>query len=62
MTITEVKVGDRLTPKESPSAATDFYGVWYVHEVQARGLVVTLRNGSHKHLMEWWRVEQMQKL
>jgi hypothetical protein len=56
----EVKIGDRLVAFDwSPQP---LYGIWKVLEIQSRGVVVVLRNGSHKHLMEWSRVEQMKKL
>ncbi len=51
----EVKITDRL--KEG-----DYYAIWQVHEIQDKGVVVSLLNGTHKHLMDWKYVELMHKV
>jgi hypothetical protein len=56
------KIGDRVGFPNSNGQIHPFYGVWVVHEIQDRGLVVSLKTGSHKHLMEWKRVEKGNKL
>lgn len=54
----EWKIGDRVAQTNDGGNIHPFYGVWFVHEIQERGLVVSLKSGAHKHLMDWSRVNQ----